>query len=552
MLKQSSGKKSTECNQAKVDECVKNNKYCNITTGNCVLPKGVTTMVNKYPDDIIADPTIGVVGQKQAVNNVKKFLRTLPIEEQAGIQLGPSVTGVKPIAKAAISSKAEQIKVKVVKVPYVGPEQKEVVKKSKSQNSDEECRKQGKLYNKETGNCIQDTSANRKKLGLDKIVVEKVVMEKLVEKPQTYSEMTVVKLRELLKQRSLLSGGVKVDLVTRLIANDKKMAGDALQEPEEEEVEINVEPEEEEVEINVEQYEEEEVPSAPESEEEEVQIEISEEEEEDGLPLINIRKVVDYEEESEPEELEEYELEVGDEYAELLRAQKYMQELVKAKQEEIKKSKLSASEKYAKNIEKKGQQLLLKREAEKEARKYVKSLPELSEGKKPFLLKKLAQEEQAKKLVKDFIDKGCRKTGCEKEQVCNVDTGKCINPENAIVKNYYMLTFNGSVYYGSKQALISFAQEMGIEDPYIQVATKTKMNTVIAGEKLKQSDIFMPQPVADKPDYYDIVKEEEKLVISEEENPEDIANILTEVSVEKPLSLEEKELIDKIRMCIGV
>jgi len=69
------------CNQEKVQECVDQGKYCNVDTNKCIAPKGVKTKVNK-DKTLAVDPSYGIVGKTQAVNNIKKYLEKLSASEE--------------------------------------------------------------------------------------------------------------------------------------------------------------------------------------------------------------------------------------------------------------------------------------------------------------------------------------------------------------------------------------------------------------------------------------------------------------------------------------
>ena len=77
------------CKQEKVQECVDQGKYCNVDTNKCIAPTGVKAKVKKDAT-IAVDPSYGVVGKTQAVNNIKKYLEKLSASKQKKLDIGIS------------------------------------------------------------------------------------------------------------------------------------------------------------------------------------------------------------------------------------------------------------------------------------------------------------------------------------------------------------------------------------------------------------------------------------------------------------------------------
>ena len=570
MLKQSSKKSvsaAEKCNQAKVDECVQAGKYCNLATNNCMLPKGVTTKVNKDPN-IVADTTTGVVGEKKAVNNIRKYLKKLNTPAQESIKLGPST--IKPTQKVSIPEGGKVIRARVVKVdiPRVVDSAPAAPKKVKAKKecTIEQCAAEGKLCNPKTGNCIQNTAANRRKIDAMMVDAAAVVVE-TKEVPRTYSDMTKNYLVAELRSRRLPVSGNKDVLINRLIENDRVRAG-VVAEEEEEEIVLPPPSDDEEEEIVLapaSEEEEEEIVLAPASdEEEEIVIQVETDEEDDDLPIVRLEDVES--DDDVPEELEEYELEVGEEFAEKLRAEQFIQEQLQKRLERQstkpvapqatnmqkvlaaqKKRKQQEAEKRAKE-ERQAAALLLQREAEKIARQQEMDKP------KSFLQKKLAAKQQATQLVQQFLKKDCKEVGCEPGEVCSVDTGRCLKPGVPQVKNFYMLVYNDAIYHGSKKALTTFANEMGVDPSDIEPADRKKMTEFINTQAMQQEpeipdvstfDEF-PEPAVT------VSAKKVEVTVEPEEDPAEVAKILHDVSTEKPLTVQEKEIVEKIKSCLGI
>ena len=122
-----------------------------------------------------------------------------------------------------------------------------------------------------------------------------------------------------------------------------------------------------------------------------------------------------------------------------------------------------------------------------------------------------------------------------------------------------MLNYNGGVYYGSKKTLNKFALEMGIEEPDLQTATKTKMKKqLIKAQKPKSP---LPPSEEDEEDEEDD-KDEEDIDIDEliqepedkdeDEDVEGLKGVIHDVSTEKPLTKQQQQMIDQILKCIGI
>ena len=115
-----------------------------------------------------------------------------------------------------------------------------------------------------------------------------------------------------------------------------------------------------------------------------------------------------------------------------------------------------------------------------------------------------------------------------------------------------MLSYNNGVYYGSKKALVKFALEMGIDEPDIQNATKKKMKKELAKS---MKPVLPPSPDEEEEEEEEdididaIIGDEEE---EEEEPVGELADVIHQVSTEKPLTKQQQEMIEKIRKCIGI
>ena len=123
-----------------------------------------------------------------------------------------------------------------------------------------------------------------------------------------------------------------------------------------------------------------------------------------------------------------------------------------------------------------------------------------------------------------------------------------------------MLSYNDGVYYGSKKALRKFANEMSIINPNIQTATKTKMKMELTKIKKKKVAPPLSPIVEEEEDIEEDIEEDmditalitDEPVKEEEEDIEKLAQVLHDVTVEKPLTKQEQEIVEALQKCIGI
>ncbi len=510
------------CNQEQVQKCVDQGKYCNLDTNKCIQPKGVKTKIGK-DKTLAVDPSYGVVGKTQAVNNIKRYLEKLSATEQKKLDIGIATEIVKD-------------------VPVV---KKKAPKKSCTKK---ECEEQGKLCNKKTGNCIKDSTANRKKLGMpEKTSVKKIVetakkkasiKAKAVKVEEKYGKMLVKDLKAELKKRGLKLAGKKADLVKRLKDDDKE-------EKEEEKDYSKMLVKDLRAELKKlglpSSGKKADLVKRLKDDDKVMEEALRRAEEMSILPLILAEEVSPSPPLYSPPPIPEEEV------------KDYSKMLVKDLREELKKRGLTLGGEKADMIDR------IYLYDDFKAEEAIQVSPPIYPPNVFFKTPEQEVEDVAVEEVEELPKEDCAEDGCETGEVCNVDTGKCGEPAAAKVKNYQMLSYNGGVYYGSKKALAKFAIQMGIDEPKIQTATKKKMREELIKSKKKvlpevEEVLEEELPTVPELEEVDIAALIEEPAIEEEEveDVEKVAEIIHEVSAEQPLTKQQQEMIEKIRKCIGI
>jgi hypothetical protein len=418
------------------------------------------------------------------VQNIKKYLETLSKTKQKELDIGITsvITEKKPRKRITTTKALSALK------------KKPSAKLAKKTCTQEDCATEGKLCSTTTGNCIKDTPANRKKLGLKPAKEKKPARKvaKKVEKPAKkvvkkaekpakkivdYSTWTVKQLKDELRKRGLAIGGVKDDLIKRLKTPPKVVAKVT------------------------------------------------------GFEAMTVKQLKD--------ELRKLKLPVSGTKSELI---KKLQTIGKAETPEE-------------------EEEISEEEETPEEEKVEEETPEEEE-----VEEETPEEEEVEEETPE-VEKGCTTKGCDVGEVCNAETDECIEQDKVKVKNLHILSFNGGVYQGSKQTLSNFAKKMGINNPEIKPATRVLIKKLLSKKVKKPSpeeeeELDITGMIGEEPEEEEKVVEEpeEDVTITgleaeepeEEGGPEKMAQILHDISAEKPLSKEQKNMVDKIRKCIGI
>jgi hypothetical protein len=501
------------CNAEKVRECVNEGKYCNVDTGKCIQPKTVKTKVNK-DKTLAVDNKYGVVGKATAVQNIKKYLETLSKTKQKELDIGITsvITEKKPRKRITTTKALSALK------------KKPSAKLAKKTCTQEDCATEGKLCSTTTGNCIKDTPANRKKLGLKPAKEKKPARKvaKKVEKPAKkvvkkaekpakkivdYSTWTVKQLKDELRKRGLAIGGVKDDLIKRLKTPPKVVAKVT------------------------------------------------------GFEAMTVKQLKD--------ELRKLKLPVSGTKSELI---KKLQTIGKAEtpeeEEEISEEEETPEEEKVEEETPEEEEVEEETPEEEEVEEETPEEEEVEEEtpEEEEEEEETPEEEEVEEETPE-VEKGCTTKGCDVGEVCNAETDECIEQDKVKVKNLHILSFNGGVYQGSKQTLSNFAKKMGINNPEIKPATRVLIKKLLSKKVKKPSpeeeeELDITGMIGEEPEEEEKVVEEpeEDVTITgleaeepeEEGGPEKMAQILHDISAEKPLSKEQKNMVDKIRKCIGI
>lgn len=163
---------------------------------------------------------------------------------------------------------------------------------------------------------------------------------------------------------------------------------------------------------------------------------------------------------------------------------------------------------------------------------------------------------------------------CATDQVCNVEDGKCVAPETVALDNdYYVLTHAGQMFYGSRASLEIFAKQMGIASPKLKKAAAkadlTPAPTPAAAPRQRLAEVIEEavaaevaprrrgkeeegEPSPPKEEQRRGGKEEKGEPTPPAEAPEALMQQIAAATEEKPLTKEQKEIVEKIRKCIGI